>query len=198
MGSLPHQTSVRARTPLDVLVMGRNVFTQISESLTPLRNALFDALKRRDLDMLQENPEAYEISRHTPLTEFIEPVPQPLLKPTDALWEVSKAFSENGNEFFYVSGEGTHLEGVVTFTDLMRALSSGAKMETPLSEYMVREPVAVSTEDTSLVAASTLGDYSFKWIPVVDVRQGGRIAGYISARKMMAYVGKEMRAPDKQ
>ena len=194
MGNRPHKASVRARTPLDVLVMGRNVFTQVSKSLTPLRNALFDALKRGDLDMLQESPESYEILRRAPLTEFIEPAPQPLLKPTDALWEVSNAFCEYGNEFFYVSSDGVHLEGVVTFTDLMRALSSSAKMEAPLSEYMVREPVAVSIEDTSLVAASTLRDYSFKWIPIVDKRQGRRLVGYISARKMMAYVGKEVRA----
>jgi Mg/Co/Ni transporter MgtE len=71
-------------------------------------------------------------------------------------------------------------------------------METPLAEFMIKEPVAVSIEDTSLVAASTLRDYQLKSIPVVDERQGGRIAGYISARKMMAYILKEMRASDKQ
>ena len=35
----PRAASVRARTPVEVVVMGRNVFTTISKSLAPLRNA---------------------------------------------------------------------------------------------------------------------------------------------------------------
>jgi len=191
----PHKTAVRARTSLDVVVMGRNAFTQISKSLSPLRNALAEALNRRTVDIWQDWPQAYEILRQTPLTEFIELAPEPMLKPTITLREVSKVFSEYSNEFFYVASDGVHLEGIVTFTDLTRAFSSGAKMETPLAEFMIKEPIAVSIKDTSLVAVSALRDYRLKSIPVVDERQGGRIAGYISARKMMAYV---LRASDKQ
>lgn len=191
----PHKTAVRARTSLDVVVMGRNAFTQISKSLSPLRNALAEALNRRMVDIWQDWPQAYEILRQTPLTEFIEPAPEPMLKPTITLREVNKVFSEYSNEFFYVASDGVHLEGIVTFTDLTRAFSSGAKMETPLAEFMIKEPIAVSIKDTSLVAVSTLRDYRLKSIPLVDERQGGRIAGYISARKMMAYV---LRALDKQ
>ena len=40
--------SVRARTPVQVVVMGRNVFTQLSRSMTPLRNILIDTVKHRD------------------------------------------------------------------------------------------------------------------------------------------------------
>lgn len=188
IGNRPHQASVRARTQLDVLVMGRNVFTQVSKSLTPLRDALFDALKRRDLDMLQEDPETYEILRHASLTEFIEPVPQPLIKPTDTLKEVLKLFSGYSNEFFYVSSDGNQLNGLVTMTDLFRTFESGAKIDTPVAEFMVKDPVAISTDDTSLVAVTTLRDYRLKWIPVVDEKEDRRILGYISARKIMAYV----------
>ncbi|MCH8039830.1 MAG: hypothetical protein IH977_05720 [Nitrospinae bacterium] len=39
--------SVRARTPVEVVVMGRNVFSQLSRSLTPLRNILIDTVTRR-------------------------------------------------------------------------------------------------------------------------------------------------------
>lgn len=63
-----------------------------------------------------------------------------------------------------------------------------------LAEFIIKEPVVISIENTSLVTVSTLRHNGFKWIPVVDERQGGRIAGYISARRMMAYVLKEMRA----
>lgn len=43
----PRNASVRARTPVDVLVMGRHVFTQVSGALAPLRAALGQTLARR-------------------------------------------------------------------------------------------------------------------------------------------------------
>jgi len=46
--SQPRVASVRARTPVEVCVMGRNVFTQLSRSMTPLRNILIDTVKRRN------------------------------------------------------------------------------------------------------------------------------------------------------
>lgn len=190
----PQQVSVRARTSLDIVVMGRYVFTQISTSLAPLRNALAETLNRQKSDIWHDRPEALEVLLRTPIKQFIDPPLQPLLKSTDTLREVSRVFSESSNEFFYVSDDGQHLEGVVTFTDLMRALSSGANKETPVTEFMTKDPVAISLEDSSLAAAATLRDYKIKWIPVVDQTQGRRIVGCISARKMMAYVLKETSA----
>jgi CBS domain-containing protein len=78
-------------------------------------------------------------------------------------------------------------------TDLFRTFESGAKIDTPVAEFMVKDPVAISTDDTSLVAVTTLRDYRLKWIPVVDEKEDRRILGYISARKIMAYVFKETR-----
>jgi NADH dehydrogenase len=43
----PRNATIRARTPVEVVVMGRNVFTQISGSLTPFRNLLAEAVKLR-------------------------------------------------------------------------------------------------------------------------------------------------------
>jgi NADH dehydrogenase len=43
----PHFASVRARTPLEVTVVGRNVFTQVSASLAPLRDLVANAIAQR-------------------------------------------------------------------------------------------------------------------------------------------------------
>lgn len=43
----PRNAGIRARTPVEVVVMGRNVFTEISDSLTPFRNLLAEAVKLR-------------------------------------------------------------------------------------------------------------------------------------------------------
>jgi NADH dehydrogenase len=45
--SQPRSASVRAHTPVEVVVMGQNVFSQLSRSLTPLRHILIDTIKRR-------------------------------------------------------------------------------------------------------------------------------------------------------
>ena len=45
--SQPRSASVRARTPVQVVVMGRQVFTQLSRSLAPLRKILAEAVKQR-------------------------------------------------------------------------------------------------------------------------------------------------------
>lgn len=44
---LPRSASVRARTPLEVVVVGREVFGRISRSLTPFRELLAEAVRRR-------------------------------------------------------------------------------------------------------------------------------------------------------
>src|SRR5262249_17063713 len=46
----PRISSVRARSIVKVLVLGRNVFSQISSALTPLRDALAQTLNRRAVD----------------------------------------------------------------------------------------------------------------------------------------------------
>jgi NADH dehydrogenase len=43
----PRNASVRARTSVEVLIMGRNVFTRMSSALIPFRDLLFDAVQRR-------------------------------------------------------------------------------------------------------------------------------------------------------
>lgn len=47
----PRNASVRARTPVDVLVLGRNVFSQVSGALAPLRQVLGQTLARRAAEL---------------------------------------------------------------------------------------------------------------------------------------------------
>src|SRR5262249_50184456 len=136
----PRVASVRARTALEVLVLGKNVFTQIFQALVPLRDALAQALNRRAVDLWKDQPQVLDLLRRTPLRQLMEPLPQPLLLPTATLPEVSRTFVQHSNEFFYVSSDGQTLEGVVTMTDLIRAQSSGATRETPATEVMAKNP----------------------------------------------------------
>jgi len=71
----PRVASVRARTAVEVLVIGKNVFTQISEALGPLRDALAQALNRRSIDVWKGEPEVQDLLRGTQLKDLMEPIP---------------------------------------------------------------------------------------------------------------------------
>jgi len=135
---------VRARTAVKVLVMGRNVFTQVSEALAPLRDALAETLNRRSIDFRQLRPEAHEALKGVAIRELMDSIPKPFFKPCSTMHELGRAFAEHNHELFYVCGEGQVLEGVVTMTDWMRALSRGAGPDTPVAEVMVRQPITGS------------------------------------------------------
>jgi NADH dehydrogenase len=188
----PRLATVRARTAVEVLVMGKNIFSQVSEALAPLRDALAQTLNRRAIDVWKDEPQAFELLKRTPLKDLMEPIPQPLLKPTATLTDVSHAFVETTNEFFYVASDGQSIEGVVTITDLLRGRSSGASARTPIAEFMTRNPVVLAAEDNCAVAASSLREYRLKSLPVVEAKDSRRLVGCIRVRRLMASVFKAL------
>ena len=184
----PRTASVRARTPLEVVVMGRNVFTTISKSLAPLRHALTAAITRRAPSAWQERPAVLAALREFPLADFIEPAPAPLLKPTDNLFEVTHQFARSPSDFFFVSADGIRLEGLITLTGLLRAQSNGVKPETPLADFMTKDPATITTTDTALIAAAAFREHNFKVLPVVADKASRRIVGVVRVRKLITRI----------
>jgi NADH dehydrogenase len=192
MSNEPRVASVRARTPVEVLVMGKNIFTQVSSALGPLRDALAQALNRRAIDAWKGQPHVYELLKQTLLRDIMDPVPRPLLHPTMSLQEVGHAFAEYENEFFYVSSDGETLDGVLTMTDLFRARDSGAMASTPASQFMSKNPVALAADDNCAVAAEAMREYRLKSIPVVEKKDNRKVVGCVRSRRVMGYVFKHL------
>lgn len=184
----PRAASVRARTPVEVVVMGRNVFTTISKSLAPLRAALTAAITRRSSATWQERPAVLQALRNFKLADFIEPAPAPLLKPTETLYQVSHHFARHPSDFFFVSPDGVKLEGMITLTDLLRAQSNGVKPDTALAEFMKKDPAVLAANDSALIAASAFREHGFKTLPVVADKNSRRIVGVVKVRKLIAKV----------
>ena len=191
LGNRSRVMSVRARTPIEVLVMGKNVFTQVSGALAPLRDALAQTLNRRVVDIWKNRPEVYELLKSTPVRQLMEPVPAPLLKPTTTMNEAGHAFVQDAQEFFYVSADGENLDGVVTITDLYRGQPGSIGRDTPASEFMTKNPVVVSVDDDCSVAAMAIREYRLKSLPVVESKTSRKLVGCIRVRRLMAYVMKE-------
>ncbi len=77
------------------------------------------------------------------------------------------------------------LEGVVTRTDIFHAIDAGAHAQTPVREFMVANPVMVTDEESCLLAASTMRDHGFKWLPVVESYGSRTLKGYVRAERML-------------
>ncbi|MEI6105389.1 MAG: FAD-dependent oxidoreductase [Opitutae bacterium] len=193
LSNQPRSASVRARTPAEIVIMGRHVFSNIASSLAPLKQALTAAITRRSANFWTQRPEAMSALRHLPLADFIEPAPTPLLKPTDRLIDVMRVFADHPDEFFYVSADGARLDGIVTLTDLLRAQNRDATAETPASTFMIPEPACIAQTDSAMVAAAGLSEHSLKFLPVVADLSGRRIVGFVRARKLMAGVMRQAR-----
>ncbi|HEV2210581.1 MAG TPA: FAD-dependent oxidoreductase [Verrucomicrobiae bacterium] len=194
VGNRPRVMSVRARTPIEVLVMGKNVFTQISGTLAPLKQALAQTLNRRAVDIWKGRQHVYDLLKRTPVHALMEPTPAPLLKPDTSLHEVSHAFVQHANEFFFVSNDGQTLDGVVTMTDLIRAQGGNGAGAAPVKQVMAANPVVVAKNDTCEVAANAIREYRLKTLPVVEDRDSRKLVGCLRVRRLMAFVMKETKA----
>jgi NADH dehydrogenase len=187
LGNEPLGFSVRARTAVEVMVMGRNVFAQVSKSLIPFRDALAQTLNRRSIDLWKLRPAVHALLKEVPVRELMDPIPKPLLQISSTMDDVARAFVEHPHDVFYVASDSRRLEGVITMTDWLRALSSGAMPETSVSEIMVKRPVAINAEDDAAVAATVLREHNLKSLPVVE-HDDRRLAGCLRARRLIAHV----------
>jgi len=175
--------------------MGRNVFTQISDTLAPLRDAVAETLNRRSIDLWKMHPEADEALKGVTIRELIEAVPQPLFKPSSTMGEVGRAFAEHNHELFYICGDGQVLQGVVTMTDWMRALSRAAGPDTPVADLMARHPITLNVEDDGAAAAAVVREHRVKNLPLVSCRSNRQIVGCLRTRRLMAHVFNEVGRP---
>lgn len=185
--------TVRATTAVKVLVLGKSVFGTLSDTLKPVREALAETLHRRSLDLQKRLPDVQEFLKNVPVRELMESVPMPLLKPSSTLDEVGRAFAHHPHDSLYVCGENHRLEGLVTLTDWMQAVSRGAGPETLVTELMVRQPITVRIDDDGTTAAAIIREHRVKNVPVVQETLGHRqLVGCVRTRRLMAHVFNKM------
>lgn len=186
LNNRPRSASIRARSTVEVVVMGRHVFTTISKSLAPLRAALTSALTRRAGAFMPENAAIVAQLRSVPLSDLIEPAPQPFLAPTATLREVAHTFATTEHEVLLVAGPEAHLLGLLTLTDFLQARARDLPPDTPVTDFMVKNPVAITAQDTALVAASIIREQGHKLLPILADSTSRRIVGLLRARKLLA------------
>ncbi len=70
-------------------------------------------------------------------------------------------------------------------SDIFRAIDAGAHALTPVHEFMVADPVVVTEAESCLLAAATMCDHGFKWLPVVESYDTPTLKGYVRAERML-------------
>ncbi len=186
----PRSADVRARTAVEVVIMGREVFTQITGSLAPLRKILGEAVKRRSGNLWLNLPTARAVLSREPLASFLEPAPPVRLSPESTLEEAVERFSERGLQFCCLLDQQERLCGILTRHHFLRAIELMATLPVSqrsgirIKEVAAPDVVWVAAGDSSLTAASTMLDHDLPAIPVVNSRDDLRVCGLVRAERL--------------
>jgi NADH:ubiquinone reductase (H+-translocating) len=199
--SRPRNATVRARTDLEVVVLGRSVFSHMSAALTPLRDAVASAVKRRtttwqNLAHYREHLDAI------PLSTFIEELPASPFYSTDSIEYAIQRVNKERLDFSCVLNEDSELCGILTRTDLMHAIEIAAHLTQPdrpqakVKDIMMADPLTLTGDVSTTVAILTMREHGMKRIPIVASTESGKVVGYIRIENLMETIHRVLKEVD--
>jgi NADH dehydrogenase len=188
LDSRARSASVRARTDLELTVLGRSVFSQISTSLLPLRDAMASAMKRRT-NIWKNLHEVRDTIAEISLKEMLEPLPHEPITGSCKIADLLERLNKNRLDFCIVVNDEKELIGIVTRSDLFRAIevaaANGSKMNVCVADIMVKEPITLSLAETTATALSTMREHGLKTLPVLGEGNTRIVKGYVRVENIM-------------
>jgi len=197
LGNRPHETSVRARTPVRIGQVGSTLFRQMTSSFSPLRDILLQAFTRRSGDFWRRLPIAKTVLEAEPLSSFLDPLATTSLHKDTTLVEALRALEQSPAGELLVLDDNQHLWGVLGRDDVFHiiariSVSSPEEQsevgQRKLSELLLGDPVYVSLDDSILVASATMLDHGLPRLPVVQSKTDLRPVGYLRGEKIGSHV----------
>lgn len=177
--------SVRARTSVEVLVMGKEVFSQISGALAPFRNLVAQALRWRRPRLNPRLAQSWAVLERVPLSTFMEAAPKHRLSLADTFEDAVCLFDQYAVEWLCVLNEGTRLQGIVTRNELFEAFAQGKSPATQVRDFMRPDPITATPDRTSLTVGDLMNKHDLDWLPVVEAKEGRRLIGIVRSEKML-------------
>jgi len=191
LDSTTRNHSVRARSELVCMVLGRNVFAQISSALIPLHDALTKAVQRRT-SMWHNVPDVQQLLKSLPVEAMLEPLPTEAVGLAATVEQVVSKMNTCGADLCCVVDHDSMLAGVITRSDLLRALEKAAladpDVDLPVTEIMVNNPVCISLNEPLVVAVATMRDHDLKQIPVIESSHKRVLKGRIRIERIVEHV----------
>lgn len=164
---LPAGSVLRARTTLDVHVLGKQALTRLSSAMQPFEDVIERTVWRPKRSIFQHQPEAIrELASRTvaELPTSYAPIVVDVAAPIGDVFE--RLIAERGG--CALATEGGRLAGIATRSDLLAALAHGAKAATPVRDAMNANPVSIRADESAAIAAERIADGALKFLPVVD------------------------------
>ena len=193
-GNRPHQTTIRARTPVRLRQMGSALFSEVSSSFLPLRELLATAALRRSEHFWERVPLEKSILQNEPLASLLEP-PAKLLQKDVTLPEAINALSESPTGQLLIVDEKGRLTGTFDRHDMDQILAQIAEIpldqrrdlpRRKLTDFVPANPLSVTLADSALTAAMTLLDHGKPWLPVVKSKDDTQPVGYVRGERIVS------------
>jgi CBS domain-containing protein len=112
-----------------------------------------------------------------------------VVSPETSLAETARRMVQRDTGAAVVLREGSLL-GVISERDLLRSVSEGLEVDTPVSERMTTHVLTAGSQTTLAEAMAMMVDGHFRHLPVVD---HGNVIGMISMRDLMAWASLHLR-----
>jgi len=196
-----YQVTTRARTVVRAKAMSRNVFSGLAGTMAPSRGILAELVKRRAQALWLHFPASKEALTKEPLCSFLEPLPSRTLKPESTLGQALAMLTANARGFLFILDEQQRLFGVLSTSDIANALvliaAAPVDSRRDASKVQVRElaaadPVTISSDESSLLAASTMLEHGLNWLPVIVGKNDHHLQGFVQAEKITYWLLQEL------
>jgi NADH dehydrogenase len=172
------RVQVRAKTAIDLYVLGRDSLTRLSKALAPVEELIERAVKRPALSIWRHHPGAMRALASRRAGELPTSYPVIAVDAVAKLGTVFQSLIEQKHGCALVLHDGV-LTGISTRSDMLEALARGATRDTPITEAMNTRPVSIAHDDPATRAAELMADRGLKFLPILDA--SGRPQAILSA-----------------
>jgi CBS domain-containing protein len=116
------------------------------------------------------------------LSRVLEPIPMPLLEPSQTLRDAARLFARSTSDVLYVSHDGRTLDGLVTLEGLLGAHAKGALPRASIGELMVERPLALPVGESCATLLMTMREHMLISVPIVHDTATRALAGSVTLR----------------
>ena len=200
LGNRPHETSIRARSPVRLRQIGSELFAQIAGSFAPLRELLVKAVTRGS-DFWLRLPVSKPMLEGESIASYLDPLPAQLLTKETTFADAINALNESAAGNLLVVDEKQRLWGTLDRGDLYHIIAriavtsaetQGDISRLKLGDLLTPNSIFISLEDSAFVASATMLDHDISWLPVVKSKDDPRPVGLLRGDKISKRVLERM------